>query len=186
MANEPVVPVSALAELFELTEIRIQQLAKEGHVYRAEHGQYFLWQSIKGYVKFLKSSPRKQRAEITEDSQDIEKHKLRLTRAKADMAEIQAEIMKGTAHDAEAVAAVWADMIGNAKQKLLEIPASIAKVLEGMTVQERQEAIRKAIHKALSELADYSPEVITKQYIEAHQDEPVAYMEDDEIINDTK
>ena len=46
----------------------------------------------------------------------------RLTKAKADIAELDAELKKGTAHDAEAVAAVWADMIGNARAKLLSLP----------------------------------------------------------------
>ncbi len=187
-ADSPSVEVGTLAKLFNLTSVRIHQLVSDGVVIRVARGKYDLWQSIRNYIKFLQERKVNQWSGSKESDTpgDYEAHRARLTKAKADIAELDAELKKGTAHDAESVAAVWADMIGNAKQKLLEIPASIAKVLEGMTVQERQEAIRKAIHKALSELADYSPEIITKQYIEAHQDEPVAYMEDDEIINDTK
>lgn len=187
-ADSPSVEVGTLAKLFNLTSVRIHQLVSDGVVIRVARGKYDLWQSIRNYIKYLQERKVNQWSGSKESDNpgDYEAHRARLTKAKADIAELDAELKKGTAHDAEAVAAVWADMIGNAKQKLLEIPASIAKVLEGMTVQDRQELIRKSIHKALSELADYSPEIIAKQYIESHQNEPTAYTEDEEIIDDTK
>lgn len=166
-------PVTFLAQAFGMTAMRIQQLATDGVVVRAGHGQYKLLATIQKFLAYQKSKPKNQHSgDGSEDGQSYEAHRARLTKAKADIAEMDAEIKKGTAHDAEAVAAVWSDMIGNARQKLLAIPNGLADAMEGMSVQERQEAIQAAVFEALKELAEYSPEIVTRQYVENMQAEP--------------
>jgi phage terminase Nu1 subunit (DNA packaging protein) len=51
--KSPTVPVSTLAKLFNLTSVRVQQLAADGVIYKSGRGQYDLWTSVKGYIKFL-------------------------------------------------------------------------------------------------------------------------------------
>ena len=179
MAENPTVPVTTLAKLFELTDIRIQQLAKEGVVQRAEHGQYYLWPSVQGYIRFLKGGKRKDRAEPSAEAADYEKHRARLYKAKADLAEIDSELAKGTTHDAQAVANVWADMIGNARAKLLGLPTKLAGALDGLTITEREALIKEGVNEALRELADYSPEVVTGEWERRRQP-----MEDEEAEDD--
>ena len=53
MAEKATVPAETLAKLLNLTEVRIQQLAKDGIIVKETRGRYDLWGSIKGYVKYL-------------------------------------------------------------------------------------------------------------------------------------
>lgn len=53
MADRPTVTAGTLADLFNLTERRIQQLANEKVVVKADRGKYDLIGSVKGYVRFL-------------------------------------------------------------------------------------------------------------------------------------
>lgn len=173
-ADSPSVEVGTLAKLFNLTSVRIHQLVADGVVIRVARGKYDLWQSIRNYIKYLQERKVNQWSGSKESDNpgDYEAHRARLTKAKADIAELDADLKKGTAHDAEAVAAVWADMIGNARAKLLGLPTTLASQLEGMTIQERKEAIQHGVNEALKELADYSPEIVTQQYVATHNEEP--------------
>lgn len=164
-ADSPTVEVGGLAKLFNLTAVRVQQLAADGVVVKQARGRYDLWASIRNYIKFLQERKVNQWDGGAEGSEDgYAMHRARLTKAKADMAEMEAELMKGTTHDAAAVAAVWADMIGNARAKLLGLPVKLAGALDGMTVAERQEVLKLAVNEALAELADYRPEVVTGEW----------------------
>jgi phage terminase Nu1 subunit (DNA packaging protein) len=181
-ADSPSVEVGTLAKLFNLTAVRIQQLSADGVVIRVARGKYDLWQSIRNYIKYLQERKVNQwsGSKDAENPGDYESHRSRLTKAKADIAELDAELKKGTAHDAEAVAAVWADMIGNARAKLLSLPTTLASQLEGMSIQERKDAIQNGVNEALRELADYSPEIVTNQYVSAHSEEPQELEAEDE------
>lgn len=53
MADRPTVTAGTLADLFNLTERRVQQLANEKVVVKADRGKYDLIASVKGYVRFL-------------------------------------------------------------------------------------------------------------------------------------
>lgn len=171
--EETTCPVTFLARAFGLTAMRVQQLATDGVVVRAGRGSYKLLQTIQNFLAYQKNKPSNQYAgDSSEEGQSYEAHRARLTKAKADIAELDAELKKGTAHDAEAVAAVWADMIGNARAKMLSLPTTLASQLEGMTIQERKEAIQHGVNEALKELADYSPEIVTQEYVATQSNEP--------------
>lgn len=160
-----------LAVMFSLTAMRVQQLATDGVVVRKGRGKYALIDSVRNYVAYLRSKPKNQHDgdPNTAEGKGYEFHRARLTQAKADIAEIEAELLKGQSHDAAAVAKVWGDMITNARTKLLAMPTKLAAQLEGLTIAERQDALRDAINAALSELADYRPEVVTGEYVKTHR-----------------
>jgi phage terminase Nu1 subunit (DNA packaging protein) len=179
-SDSPTVEVGTLAKLFNLTAVRVQQLATDGIVIKHARGRYDLWTSIRNYIKYLQERKVNQWSGSGEGAGDYEGHRARLTKAKADIAELDAELKKGTAHDAEAVAAVWADMIGNARAKLLSLPTTLASQLEGMSIQERKDTIQNGVNEALRELADYSPEIVTNQYVAAHSEEPQELEAEDE------
>lgn len=60
------VGVTTLSKLFDLTPMRIQQLATAGVVVKAGHGRYLLGESVRGYVKFLR-----ERAETRGGSREL-------------------------------------------------------------------------------------------------------------------
>lgn len=186
-ADSPTVEVGTLAKLFNLTAVRVHQLAADGVVIRVARGKYDLWQSIRNYIKFLQDRKVNQWSPSGEDDEgNYQNHRARLTKAKADIAEIDADLKKGTTHDAAAVAAVWADMIGNARAKLLGLPTKLAGALDGLTITEREALIKEGVAEALRELADYRPEVVTgewerrRQPMEDDEDEPEADEAEDE------
>jgi phage terminase Nu1 subunit (DNA packaging protein) len=172
-ADSPSVEVGTLAKLFNLTAVRVQQLVSDGVVIRVARGKYDLWQSIRNYIKYLQERKVNQWTGTEGEPDGYTQHRARLTKAKADKAEVEAALIKGTAHEAQAVSAVWSDMVANARAKLLALPTKLAAQLEGMTIAERQSAIHTVVLQALTELSEYSPEAITGEYIRTrrHEDE---------------
>lgn len=49
----PSYPVATIAKLFNLTERRVQQLAKEGVIPKPEKGKYDLIGCVRGYIAYL-------------------------------------------------------------------------------------------------------------------------------------
>jgi hypothetical protein len=94
--DEPVVSVNALCELFDLTDTRIHQLSREGVVQKADHGQFFLWPSIKGYIKKLKGSGKSTESQ----DPDYERDKARMMKARADIEEQKAARLKAQSEGA--------------------------------------------------------------------------------------
>lgn len=169
--KSPTVDVGTLARLFSLTAVRVQQLAKDGIVIKAERGRYDLWGSIRGYIKFLQER-RVNQWDGGEKGDDWQKERARLTRAKADMAEMQAAILKGTVHEASAVEAVWTDHLMACRAKLLAMPKKLAPRVQGTDKITAIEAeIDAAVTEALNELAAYDPHLVTDRYVSAHREE---------------
>ena len=75
--------IQAIAKLLKLSERRIQQLAKEGVIPKAERGKYDLIGSVQGYIDFLKA---KAGGDFT--AEEVLKNKNKLLKAKAEIAEI--------------------------------------------------------------------------------------------------
>lgn len=159
--------VQEIAELTGYTTQRIDQLSAEGVTVKLGHGKYDAFgtlQNLFSHVRTKRMNQHDSADPSSPEGQSYEAHRARLTKAKADIAEIDAELKKGTVHDAGAVAAVWADMIGNARAKLLGLPVKLAGSLDGLTIAERQEVLKEAIIEALQELAQYRPEVVTGEW----------------------
>mgnify|MGYP001012716662 CR=1 FL=1 len=183
-AKSPTVDVGTLARLFNLTAVRVQQLAKDGVVIKAERGRYDLWASIRGYIKFLQDRRVNQWDGNGDDAGDWQKHRARLTAAKADMAEMQAAILKGTVHEARAVESVWTDHLLACRAKLLGMPKKLAPRVHGVAKLTAIETeIEAAVTEALNELAAYDPALVTDRYVSAHRQELDAAAEvDDEPV----
>jgi phage terminase Nu1 subunit (DNA packaging protein) len=172
----PTVPVGTLAKLFNLTDMRVQQLSKMGVTMRAAHGRYELWPSIKGYISYLQEragvKAATSNAEGEDDGGDYNRHRARLYRSKADQSEIQVALIRATVHESEAVAKVWDDMIANARSKLLSMPVKLAPRLEGVMDRKEIKAVMEAaIYEALNELSTYDPVRVTRQSVPGDQPE---------------
>ena len=161
-----------LADLFDLTKVRIHQLVTEGIVVKVERGVFDLVESVRGYVRFLKQRKANQWDGNGDDAGDWQKHRARLTAAKADMAEMQAAILKGTVHEARAVESVWTDHLLACRAKLLGMPKKLAPRVHGVAKLTAIETeIEAAVTEALNELAAYDPALVTDRYVSAHREE---------------
>jgi len=86
--KSPSVDVGTLAKLFNLTEVRIQQLAKEKVILKTARGRYELWPSIKGYIKYLQERRVNQWDDKDAEKSDIKKEQLRRCKEEADKLEL--------------------------------------------------------------------------------------------------
>lgn len=176
-APTPSVPVGTLAKLFNLTEVRVQQLVKLGVVVRGERGRYDLWPSIQGYIKYLQERTG---GRSGGDGSDYEKHRTRLYKARADAAELSAQLMNGKMHEAEKVAAVWTEMISAARSKLLALPTRAAGKVMGLSeIAQVKAVLEENVNEALNELSDYEPGRVASDAMPEHLPEMEAADEAD-------
>jgi phage terminase Nu1 subunit (DNA packaging protein) len=169
----PTVPVGTLAKLFNLTDIRVQQLAKMGVCVKAERGRYDLWASVKGYIKYLQERAVGRGPEGGGgEGDDYQKHRARLYKARADKEEIQASLLAGKAHDAAIIEKVWGDMLANAKTRIMAIPTKAAGRVQSVLPLPQVEALlREPCMEALNELAVYDPRRLVEEFVATHRDE---------------
>jgi phage terminase Nu1 subunit (DNA packaging protein) len=163
--KSPTVDVGTLARLFNLTAVRVQQLAKDGIITKAERGRYDLWASIRGYIKFLQER-RVNQWDNGEDesSPEYSKERALLTKARREAAQINTDVLKSRIHEGEAVRTLWVDMMMNCRAKLLSLPTKAAPMIADKDrIAEAQALLEELVNEALSELADYNPQRIAER-----------------------
>lgn len=87
----PLVSVHVLASLLNLTPRRVQQLATADIIPKPERGKYDVKGSIQGYVKFLQEKAFSKAVRET----DLRAESIRLKKAQADKAELEAAVASG-------------------------------------------------------------------------------------------
>jgi len=141
--------ITAIAKLLKLTERRVQQLAKDDIIPKAERGKYDLVSSIHGYIDFLKA---KAGGDFT--AEDVIKNKNKLMKAKAEIAEIERMKATGELIQKEEVKSTWLELINKVKQKLLSIPNKVAPIV--VTIKNTNEIkliLQDKIYEALYEIS---------------------------------
>lgn len=144
-------PVETIAALLDLTPRRVQQLASEGHIPKAERGRYELVPSVKGYIRYLKDRA------INADVQGGEEgdHKRRLMKARADIAEMEAERISGNQIEVDAVERTWVAAASRFRQKMLSIAYKAAPIVAVETdIDTIHDKLESMIHEGLGELAN--------------------------------
>ena len=172
-----------LAEVLGISERTVRDREKAGDIKKSGKDQYLLAESVQGYIAFVKNKRTNQHdGGGGEAGGDYEAHRARLTSAKADMAQIQAETMKGNYHEAGAVEAVWTDMLMNCRSKMLAIPAKLTARLRKETAAVKIKSILEtAVHEALNELSNYDPDRVTSEYIQSHREDVATAAEADSL-----
>ncbi len=141
--------IQAIAKLLKLSERRIQQLAKEGVIPKAERGKYDLIGSVQGYIDYLKA---KVGGEFT--AEEVLKNKNKLLKAKAELAEIDKMKASGELIPKEEVKRTWLELVQKVKQKLLSIPNKVAPVVVTIkSINEIKLILQDKIYEALYEIS---------------------------------
>ena len=83
--------MSELAKILMIGVRRVQQLAKEGIIPKTEKGRYALIPAVQGYVRFLQEHSMSTNSVPA----DYRKEKARLTKAQAEIAEIELAQKRG-------------------------------------------------------------------------------------------
>lgn len=143
-------PVGTIAKLLELTERRVYQLAAQGIIPRTPKGRYELVPAVRGYIKYLRDRA------INADVKDGEEgdHKKRLMKARADIAQMEAERLREELVPVEHVTRVWTDAAARFRQRVLAIPHKAAPLVAAEPGIEACHSILEGyLHEGLSELA---------------------------------
>ena len=150
-SGAPLYPAKTIAKLFNLTERRVQQLAREGIIPKAERGKYELIGAVQGYVKYLQErSVGQHEASPT----DLMEHKVRLTKAQASEKEIQVEMMKKNLIHVDDVVDTWGKIIGIAKSRLMALPRRLSsKLLSAADLRETEIIIKNGVVEVLEEIS---------------------------------
>lgn len=150
MSSNNTVPLATIAKLLDLTERRVNQLAKEGVLPKAARGRYELVPVVRAYISYLRD--RAVNSDVGPD--DYATQRTRLTKAKADMAEMEKQQMENSLIPAEDVSDAWEAMVSNMKAKMLSLPSKVStSVFVAEDVSETKRLIKEQVNEALAELA---------------------------------
>ncbi len=164
MAERLTYPVTTIAKLLDLTDRRVQQLANDGVIPRAERGRYDLIATVQGYVRFLR-----ERAFGAVANTDSHTEKTRLTAAQASIAEMTEMEMRGELVRAGDVRREIYTASRQIRNTMLTMPDRIASKLvtvdDGLVIHEMLEAEVTVMLEDVAALGDQ---------IEENQQEEVA------------
>jgi phage terminase Nu1 subunit (DNA packaging protein) len=148
--SEQTAPVAAVAKICNVTDRRIQQLAKEGIIPKPERGRYPLIRCVTSYIQYLQA----RLDGIGTTAPNIEDAKARKIAAEARLAEIElanAEFETIAIKDHAKVIENIAEII---KAKLISLPTLLAPTLAMETNQAVcQSNLEEHVHATLGELA---------------------------------
>lgn len=143
-------PIGVIAKLLDLSERRVQQLSREGVIPKAERGQYDLIGSVRGYVLYLRDQATKAQA----GAPDYAAERARFIRARADLAEMDAEQKRRALIAADQIEAAWIAVLALLRTRLLALPDRLApQAFDQSTVGDTRNLIRAAIREVLDDLA---------------------------------
>jgi len=115
-------PIGVIAKLLDLSERRVQQLSREGVIPKANRGQYDLIGSVRGYVRYLRDQALKAQA----GAPDYAAERARFIRARADLAEMEAEEKRRSLIAADEIEAAWIAVLALLRTRLLGLPDRLA------------------------------------------------------------
>ena len=147
------VPVDAITRLLELTPRRLRMLAQEGIIPRPQRGEYPMIATVQGYVRYLRERANARDGGEQEHG-SLTDARARLTRSKADEAEMRTARLKGELLPADEVISAWSAMVSTVKTKLRSIATKLASRLAIETdTATVEKSIREEIDEALEGLA---------------------------------
>jgi len=114
-------------------------------------GGVVLRRPLRGYVRYLRDQVAKAQA----GAPDYAAERARFIRARADLAEMEAEEKRGAVIAVEDVEAAWIAVLALLRTRLLALPDRLAPQLHGAaTPAAVRDVLRSAVREALEELAE--------------------------------
>jgi phage terminase Nu1 subunit (DNA packaging protein) len=160
-------PIGVIAKLLDLSERRVQQLSREGVLPKANRGQYDLIGSVRGYVRYLRDQALKAQA----GAPDYAAERARFIRARADLAEMEAEEKRRSLIAADEIEAAWIAVLALLRTRLLGLPDRLApQVFDQSSIGDTRTLIRSAIREVLDDLAEPDIDIETDPEIDGLSD----------------
>ena len=154
ISEETEVSSTELAVVLGLTTRRIQQMAQDGTISAVSRGRFALAESVQRYIKFLAGSPMDKAERDLEKTRRTAETQIKI--AKAAVAKLEAEELRGTMHRADDVAAMTDALVQYVREALLSMPGRLAvDVASAETAAEAAEIIKKEIFSVLKTLSEF-------------------------------
>ena len=147
---ETEVSTTELACVLGITGRRIRQMAEDGQLEKTSRGRFLLCDSVQRYNALSK--------EKDTSPQDEERlnAEVSIKKAKATIAVLEANELRGKMHRSEDVAAMTEDLIFTIRGMLVALPGRLAvDAAAAETAAEASEIIRKEVYTVMSELTKY-------------------------------
>lgn len=145
-------PIGTIARLFNLTERRVQQLAKDNIIPKAKRGEYDLVACVRGYVTYLQQAANGRTGDAAADRN-------RLLKAQADKAELECRMLMREVVAVLEVEESWARILKSFQSRLLAMPMRLVQAAHTHSDQFAAEAaVRALLVEVLSELSHYEPQ----------------------------
>lgn len=150
-----------LANLFGLTGQWINQLTRDGVIKRRDTPagkRYNVVESVRAYTQYLRDKAANRADRGIPEDKELEKFdaEVRIKRAKAEIAELEAQEVQGIMHRSEDVAAMAEDLIYTVRDSLLALPGRLAVDVAGVsTAAEAAEIIKREVYAVMKELSQY-------------------------------
>lgn len=162
-----------IAKLFGLTAGRISQLTGDGVLYPVKvKGKravmYPLDDTVRRYVTHLRDKLNN-RSDVNEAKAEaeLEKKNLEIRRLERKVA-----LEEGQAHDASIVEAVWNDVMGSFRMRLLSFPQTTSEKLVGLSDREEiADVLRREIYELCSLLTSYNADEFYARHPEYDDEE---------------
>ena len=149
--SSPTQPLAVIAKLLDLSERRIQQLSREGVIPKATRGQYDLIGSVRGYVSYL----RDQAVSAQAGAPDYAVERARFIRARADLAEMEANQRRGSLIAADDAEAAWIAVLALLRTRFLSLPDRLAPLIfETDNLAGTRDLLRATLREALEDIVN--------------------------------
>ena len=144
-------PIAVIAKLLDLSERRVQQLSREGVIPKATRGQYDLVGSVRGYVRYL----RDQAVSAQAGAPDYAAERARYIRARADLAEMEANQWRGALIAADDIEVAWIKVLALLRTRVLALPDRMAPQVHALaSLSETRNLLGANLREALEDLAN--------------------------------
>lgn len=139
----------------------INQLTRDGVIKRRDTPagkRYNVVESVRAYTKYLRDKAAGRAEKGVPEDKELEKFEaeVKIKKAKADIAELEAQELQGIMHRSEDVAVMTEDLIYTVRDSLLALPGRLAVDVAGAgTAAEAAEIVKREVYAVMKELSQY-------------------------------
>ena len=179
ITDETVVNTTTMAVILGVTARRVQQLVQDGTIKTAEKGKLCLIEGVHAYIDLLTN--REKSAEEKNVEMIKAQAEANLKVAKASMAQLQADELKGKMHRSEDVKAFTQTLVDTVKQGLLSLPGRMSVELSLCdTAEECSVIVKDTVKELLRELSDFEYDPAKYEELVRERENLAEKPEDDE------
>ncbi len=154
LTDETEASTTELAMVLGVTARRIQQMTQDGTLVTVKKGRFLLADNVQRYITFI--SGRQMSAEEKKLEKARKSAEVKIKIAKADIAKLEADELKGTMHRSEDVAKMTAQLVTTIRSALTALPGRLAVDCAGSeTAEECSIIIRDGVREIMEELTEF-------------------------------